>query len=382
MKARDIINNQMFLAALDALSNAPKLLAWTVAGSFISASVSLIRKSAGMFAMAIASFMVLCILHGMFAKELYSTSSFQPNAQSSQKLQDLIATLKKGDSYDRHRAIIALGASGDKGAVDPLIKALGDNDYFVRGFAARALGNINDPDAVLPLIKALDDEYPLVQQSAAQALGSLKDSKAVDPLIKALDSNNYLVQRSAAMALGELGDAKAVDPLIKLLGSNDTFIQSGAATALFNIGEPALPKLVAGLCDWTIGPKAVEILKDLKWQPSSDQEKVWFDAARRNKQSLAANWEVVKKVLLNDANSENINKVQNAVFALISIGRDEAIDALVEILGKKGNVEIANAFADCGNAALSESGRKWLRDNKAESKSRSKTPIVQWGEMK
>jgi HEAT repeat protein len=91
------------------------------------------------------------------------------------------------------------------------------------------------------------------------------------------------VQRSAAEALGELRDLRAVDPLIKALGNEDSYIQAGAANALARIGEDAIPKLVAKLGEPKMGPKVAEVLKELHWQPSSEQEKARYDIALRNR---------------------------------------------------------------------------------------------------
>jgi len=153
----------------------------------------------------------------------------------------------------------------------------------VRNFAARALGNIGDPEALNPLIKALSDKHVLVRCSAARALGRLGDARAVDPLVNALENNDFLVQRSAAEALGELGDLKAVDPLINALGNEDSYIQTGAANALARIGQAAIHKLVAKLGEPKMGPMVAEVLKELNWQPSSEQEKAYFDKAMRKR---------------------------------------------------------------------------------------------------
>ncbi len=347
-------------------------------GPQLWAVILLLATAAGIF---------VYMSHAVFMKELYcmNLSAISPSgsdAQGEQKLQDLIASLQEGNSYDRQRAAIALGAMGEAKSVEPLIKALADEDNFVRDFAARALGNIGDSRAVAPLIKALDDENLLVRRSAALALGILGDPGAVDPLIKALDSEDYMVQRAAAKALGDLGDPGAVDPLIKELGSEDIYIQNGAAIALAHLDGIALPKLVRVLADWKIGPRVAGILKDSGWQSSSIEDKVRYDVAMRNKQSLLDNWDIVKEVLINDTNSENNRVVQNAVFALIGIGRDEVINELVGILDKKGNAEMARAFLDCGNHYLFEAARNWAKKHGSEIMKEDENPIVEWGGMK
>jgi HEAT repeat protein len=300
-----------------------------------------------------------------------------------QRNYDLITALREGDADDRQRAAIAMGTSGDAQFVEPLAEALNnDEDDFVRSFAATSLGNIGDPKAVDPLIKALSDRHLLVRRSAAKALGSLGDQRAFDPLIRALNNEHYMVRRAAALALGSLADARAVKPLIGILRDEDIYIRIGAAIALMDIGESAIPPLVNVLSDWTIGPRVVEILEDLHWQPSSDRERVWFEVATRNKKSLLEDWETTRRVLVDDANSEDRHKVQNAVFALIGIGQDEVVDALVSLLGKKGNLEIASAFLDCGNNYLHQAARKWLEKQNCALEQRHGIPKVEWGQMK
>jgi HEAT repeat protein len=88
------------------------------------------------------------------------------------------------------------------------------------------------------------------------------------------------------------------------------------------------------------------------------------------------------KVLIDDAHSENSLRSQNAVLALIAIGRNDVVDELVGILGKKGNVEMANAFMDCGNESLVEAGRNWAKMHEDEFKRKDNSPIVEWGGMK
>jgi len=319
-----------------------------------------------------------------YCKNLSEISLSESDRRGNQKIQDLIKQLEEGDSYDRQRAAMELGTSGNTVAVEPLIEAFNDEDNFVRDFAPRALGNICDTRAVAPLIKTLNDEHLLVRRSAALALGSLGDTRAVNALIRALNSEDFMLRRAAAKALGYLGDTRAVAPLIGALGDEDAYIQSGAAAALADIGEPALAELVDALSDWTTGPRVAEILRDLNWQPLSAEDRVRLDVATRNRRSLLSNWETAKKVLMNDADSENSRKDQNAVSALIGIGREEVVDELIEILGEKGTREMVNAFWDCGNDHLHEAARDWARkhEHEDELETEDERPIVEWGRMK
>jgi HEAT repeat protein len=331
--------------------------------------------------------MALLISQGIWVEKSYcknvpSISLSEQNEKVDPKIQDIIKALQEGNADERQRAAIALSTSQNASAVEPLIKALEDKDDFVRDFAVRALGSLGDPRAVEPLIKSLDDKSILVQRSAARALGSIGDPKAVEPLIKAMNNKDILVRRSAARALGNIRDPRAIDPLIKALGDDDIYISNAAGVALTDIGSTAIPRLVDSLADWTIGPRAAEVLKSLNWQPSSDEDRVRFDVAQRNKQALLDNWDIAQKILIKDANSENIRQVQNAAFALIAIGRDEIVDELIRILREKGNGKMAKAYSDCGNASLAEAARDWAKNHGEDlDKAENEGLIVEWGKM-
>ena len=319
----------------------------------------------------------LLILHGGLPTDLYGQAG-----QESQQVKDLIQKLQNGDVDERQRAAIALGTGKDRSAVEPLIKALGDKDEFVRDFAVKALGNIGDSRALAPLVAALRDENVLVRRSAATALGNLGDPKALEPLLEALKNGQYMVRRAAARALGTLGDPGAVDALIGVLGDDDPYIRNSAVVALAKIGQPALPKLIDALANWAIGPYAAEALNNQGWKPSSDQERIRFDVARRNKQALLDDWQTAKKVLMEDANSENSIRAQNAVFALIGIGKDEVVGELVRILNEKGNAAMAKAFVNCGNQGLNEAGRAWAeKHGEKEVGQENGGALVEWGGM-
>jgi HEAT repeat protein len=243
-----------------------------------------IRKSIELIILALAAIPFLYVLNGKAEQASYSAVQ-ESSQQGKQSFEDQIATLHKDNPYERQRAAISLGNTGDARAVQPLIQALQDEDDFVRSFAARGLGNLRDPKAVDSLIKALGDKDLLVRRAAAQALGSIGDAEAVPPLLEKLASGEVLVQRAAADALGALKDPRALDPLIKALGSDDIYVQGYASDALASIGKMAIPKLVEKLADSKVGPRAAEVLKELHYQPSSAQEKARYDEVLGNKAS-------------------------------------------------------------------------------------------------
>jgi len=322
---------------------------------------------------------MIVLLFLVFQPALLARSAL--NNGEDQEFDSLLKALREGDSYKRHDAAVGLGKSGKAAAVEPLIQALSDQDYLLRSFAASSLGHLNDARVLDPLIKTLADENQRVRRSAAEALGNLGNPKALDALVKLQSDEDVLVRRSAATALGSLGVVEAVDPLIKALGDKDSYVDSGAAIALTSMGSIAIPKLAKTLADWTLGPKAAAILKSLGWQPSSDEERIRFYVATRDKLALLKEWETAHKILVSDANGGNNRQVHNAVFALIGIGQDESLDDLAGILRAKNSPEIAQIFLNCGNSRLSEIGRAWTSEHGIEAISAESSGAVTWGNL-
>jgi len=324
------------------------------------------------------------VWQSLFIEEAYSqigsvVSSSGVNNARDQEFENTLKALRSEVSMERHQAVISLGKSGNPAAVKPLIEALKDSDYFVRSFAAVALGNLKDPQALDPLIKALSDEHSRVRRSAADALGSIKNPGAFEPLLKAMSDADVFVRRSAAQALGLIGDPRAVAPLLKALGSADSYIATGASIALTAVGNAAVPELVRALGDWNLGPRIAEVLTGLNWKPATDEEKVRFDVASRNRDALLQHWDTAKKILLADLNGGEAHRSENAVYALIGIGKDDILEPLASMLRGKGTPELAQAFLDSGNAQLSEIARQWAKEHGKEIRASGDAAVVKWG---
>ncbi len=349
--------------------------------------MSTIEKLTGGSVLAAAVCLAFFASQSLLVEEAYSQNSSIGSSSGAGDARALefektLKSLRSEDSAERHQAVVSLGKTGNPAAVEPLIDALRDSDYFVRSFAAIALGNLKDPRALDPLIQALTDEHQRVRRSAAEALGLIKNPNAFDPLLKAMSDENVLVRRSAAQALGSIGDPRAVTPLLKVLGSADSYISTGASMALTSIGAAAIPELVGALGDWILGPRIVEVLNGLGWKPTTDEETVRFYVASRNRDALLQNWETSRKVLLDDLNSGDARRSENAVYALIGIGKDDVLEPLATILRSKGSPEIAQAFLGSGHAHLSEIARNWAKEHGKEVQAGNDTAVVKWGSLK
>ena len=105
-------------------------------------------------------------------------------SQISWHSEGLMITLLKDDAPAiRAAAAEALGRSGEKSAVEPLMSMLKDKDPSVRAWAAWSLGFIADERAVEPLIIALNDVDPTVRLKGAGGLVNSGDERADEPLM-------------------------------------------------------------------------------------------------------------------------------------------------------------------------------------------------------
>ena len=322
------------------------------------------------------------MLSGYLQEAVVGTSPGPESGRSQNpKLQEILKRLHSSEVYERQRAAIELGNLRDPGGVAPLIEALKDDDDFVRNFAARSLGELKDSRGVDPLIQAMADKNLLVRRSSVESLGFIGDAKAVAPLIEAARNGDDIVRRAAVEALGRIGDPGAIGVLVETLQDDDVYLQNGAAVALANIGEPAVAPLVGVLSDWYAGPWARKILEDLKWKPSTDEERTWFAVAARDIKSILENWDTARKVLFEGTESGDSKRIENSVLALIGIGRIETVDELVKVIERDGTETMAKAYMACGNDTLIEAAHNWMSRNSIEFNAESLQPVVLWGSM-
>lgn len=172
-------------------------------------------------------------------------------SEQTDPLNNLIEQLKHADAAERWNAINALGASGDKRAVPPLLQALKRDMTEHTGTAMAiipALGELGDDRAVPLLLKALNnlDHEWLGREAAARALGHIGSSQAVSGLIRA----SWLpeTRHAAIEALARIKDPRAIPALLSALGtSEEPETRQAAAAALIDIGKPAVPELIEKL---------------------------------------------------------------------------------------------------------------------------------------
>jgi HEAT repeat protein len=301
-------------------------------------------------------------------------------------VEPLIACLKDERSDVRQDVAEALGKLGDVNAVDPLVVCLKDEDSDVRQCAAEALTKLKwtpldeqtritfiiatrnwqdivkiDKPAVL--VECIKDKNPVVRQCAAEAMGNLGDPCTVGTLIACLRDKNEYVRQSAVLALGKFGKP-AVEPLIACLKDEDWPVRESAAEMLGKIGDPrAVEPLIDALPDWEMDVKIVEALRKLDWQPKTDREKIYLWICKKDGKSLREHWEQAEKVLMEDVSSGEKRRVENTVFTVISLGKEEMIDKSIQVLDQQGDKGMAEVYLNCGNSRLRQAAEKWARSH-------------------
>jgi HEAT repeat protein len=198
------------------------------------------------------------------------------NQLAAQVLEPLSRALRDEEATIRREVALQLcmfGKSSQKAAVAPLIEALHDPDLDVRSSAALALGASEDPRALEPLVQRLlnRDELPIVRRSAAEGLDYLQDRRAPPSLQRVLEQpqEDAEVRLFAARALIHLADPQMVETFQRVLLDQQapTRLRKVAADGVGALGDTtALPLLAEVLDHLGTGSRAEQALKEhISW---------------------------------------------------------------------------------------------------------------------
>jgi tetratricopeptide (TPR) repeat protein len=130
--------------------------------------------------------MKTCCLISLFSFLLLFT--FNGFSEESIDVNALLEKLNSDNISEKQDAIWKLGNSGDKKAVEPLIKLLTVD--ALKTEAALALAKLGDKSATLPICELLKDTNQTVRGIVAEALITLNDPDALEPLRNAYRTEN------------------------------------------------------------------------------------------------------------------------------------------------------------------------------------------------
>ncbi len=166
-------------------------------------------------------------------------AAFMALTGSLEHLSVMLEMLDHSTKEIRAGAAIALGKTGSKEAVQPLIDKLqNDGEEIVRRDSAKALADLADPASEQALIKAhQEDAKESVRIEAAVALGNIGGQDGVAALINTIQDTSIgkNIRCNAAKALGTAGKDEAVPALKECLEDNIGDIHFEAAEALRKI---------------------------------------------------------------------------------------------------------------------------------------------------
>lgn len=133
----------------------------------------------------------------------------------------------------RIRALSVLGKLGDPHAIEPLQTALNDTNPGARSVAAETLGKVG---VIEPLVAALENTSNPGFREELQAILRQVGKGAVEPLVLALNDKNNQMRTEVAQVLGHIGNARATEALIAALKDNDKYVRRTAANELEKLG--------------------------------------------------------------------------------------------------------------------------------------------------
>jgi len=105
--------------------------------------------------------------------------------------------------FQRMRVLFALCNIGGKDSVDALAAAYESKSALLKHEIAYVMGQMQDPHAVPHLIERLEDaeEDVMVRHEAAEALGAIGDRAALDVLERFVDDDEVVIAESCEVAL-------------------------------------------------------------------------------------------------------------------------------------------------------------------------------------
>ncbi len=105
--------------------------------------------------------------------------------------------------FQRMRALFALRNIGGKDSVEALAAAYESKSALLKHEIAYVMGQMQDPHAVPHLIERLEDgdEDVMVRHEAAEALGAIGDRTALDVLERFVHDDEVVIAESCEVAL-------------------------------------------------------------------------------------------------------------------------------------------------------------------------------------
>jgi hypothetical protein len=157
-----------------------------------------------------------------------------------------------------------------------------------------------------------------------------------------------------------------------------------------NESVPATPEMIAKFVDmlqeWDLAPEAREVLIKLGWEPTTDDERIYWALATGSAPEIMRLANSAQELLLSNAASGDLRKIKTAVYGLIFIGREytsfsglRVVDQLIAVLNSQGTKEMAKIYVNCGHHELEEAAHAWATKNGYRFVRVPGRPELRWG---
>jgi HEAT repeat protein len=194
------------------------------------------------------------------------------------------------------RAFQALGTE----ATAALVELAKDRNTRAREAAVAALGGIGGADAERALVTALQDGRSSVRQLAVQALARSAAAGSIGSLSAALDHRDPATRRSAIDALADMKGADAGRALARLTRDGDRGVREAVVHALARQGSAEAIDALRAVCggqDRELRQLAASLLKDLRWEPATPEQRALRAIVGGNYQAAAVEGEAAVEPL-------------------------------------------------------------------------------------
>jgi HEAT repeat protein len=216
-----------------------------------------------------------------------------------------------------------------RAAITNLIERLRADKWFIRQRAAWALGRTQDSSVCTAVAQLLEDPEEEVRATAARTLEALRSGPEDRRWLTAI----ALVH--ASIPLVGLGK-EDIPALATALKTRIASTRKRAIDALSQVGHPSsIEPLLEGLNDRDkdIRRAARGVLDRLGWSPQSEYERAISSIISEDWDKVSAMGQAAIPALRNETTIGDPISRQNAAIALGTIGGEEAVAILVDLLG-------------------------------------------------
>ncbi|MHC4086288.1 MAG: HEAT repeat domain-containing protein [Planctomycetota bacterium] len=211
------------LSGKDAASLCEKVLAGSYRPCHIAALRELVNvdtaKASSLIARAIKSNDVKLRRDGL---------SIVAGTKGKRLTRDMLNLLGELSPDRQAELIVALGARGDKAALDKIMEHIRSNNTEIQDAAVKAVSKLGDAGVVKLLLGMADS--PRLRDSVTKAIAGMKGDNINDALVESLKNRN--LRKAAIQASIARGCTEAVPSLLKLVKDKDPDVRKEAWTGL------------------------------------------------------------------------------------------------------------------------------------------------------